>query len=236
MPIHTIKSLVIALTLGAICAGNAHAVYVKNDPLNVTDPTGKCGAEHQNKDVCVFAIKGAGPNSNSNNKELASLAEKYGGVYGDKGAKAGAASIREYKQANPDAKVVIMGVSRGGNEAVATANLLAGGKNKDAVKVDSLVTFDPHRIVGDKFAVGSNVQGGANFYQRNPASGILGAPTGYNPYRGRPVDGGNMSNTDLTGQIASNTNYLFQHNSIVRDLLEETDPTIASALAAALPH
>lgn len=219
--------LVIAISAAAMFSMGAHASYVSNDPINIVDPTGQCGADHENTTVCVFGIPGAGSSSNSNNTELKTLVDGFGGVTADIGAGATADSIREYKEANPDGKVVIIGVSRGGNEAAAVANDLAGNDSTDSVNVDSLVTFDPHRIVGSKFTVQDNVQGGVNFYQRN-------GRTRYNSFKGRPVDGGGrVFNRNLTGVPSNNGAGQFGHNSIIRDVQGTT--SLNETLNAFLP-
>lgn len=221
------RLLTLVLSTAFFSAG-AHASYVANNPVNLVDPTGECGADHENKEVCVFGIPGAGPASNSNNTELKNLVDQFGGITADIGAGATADSIREFKEANPDGKVVIIGVSRGGNEAVQVANDLAGNDNTASVNVDSLVTFDPHRFVGSSFKVGDNVKSGVNFFQRNPRTRF----GGFNPFRGRPVNGANVTNHNLTGQPSPVQGGRFVHNSIVRDVQADR----GSALSPFLPR
>lgn len=195
----------------------AHAGYVHNDPINMVDPTGMCGADHDNTDVCVYGIPGAGPSDNAGNSALNDLVDEHGGVFEDIGVRAAENSIRAYAEANPDAKIIITGYSRGGNEAVELANNL--GKGDDSLTVDSLVTFDPHRNFGGNFKLTEgNVTSATNFFQQNPTTKTFGFPTGTNPYNGRAVDG--ATNFDLTGHqafgYAEGQGYV--HNGLVRML------------------
>ncbi len=199
--------------------------YTYNDPLNFVDPTGTCGADHPNVAVCVYAIPGLGGDGSGSNPELKTITEENGGVYEDVGAEKAAESIAAYKEANPDAKVVILGYSRGGNKAVQTANNLG----ESGVQVDQLITFDPHKVAGSQLNLtGTNVKSAINFYQNNPSTRKLGLPLGLNPYRGKPVAGvptgdgpvqvgANPLNIDLTGRQAPFENQ-FQHVPLIRQI------------------
>lgn len=207
--------------------------YVGNDPINGVDPTGMCGAEHADTSKCIYGIQGAGDRDSGGNKEFVDLIEGEGGVVEDIGVGAAEDSIREYLDANPGAKVIIAGYSRGGGEAVKLANRL--GKGDEPVTVSSLVTIDPHRLLGSKFRLTQgNVASAVNFYQRNPSSGSLGLPLGSNPYRGRPVEGSNVTNFDLTGQqaVGYGPGTLYEHNWL--PLTIQANPVLARQLFRSL--
>ena len=210
--------------------------YAFNDPVNFVGPTGMCGAEHENKDVCVYAIPGAGGEGSGSNSTLKGIVEQYGGVFEDIGADGAAASIAAYMEANPEAQVVLLGYSRGGGEAVSTANILGDS----GVNVDALVTFDAHRLVGNSFQLtGNNVQTAVNFYQRNSSTGRFGLPIGDNPYRGRPLTGapapgGSITNYNLTGvRPAPRAGSRYVHNRFIRQVQREE--ALNQAIQATLP-
>lgn len=160
-------------------------LYVANDPVNLIDPTGECGAKHVNTELCLYAMPGAGGPNSGENRWFGAFVAEYGGVLEDRGTDHAVRLILDYRAVNPDARIVVSGYSRGGNDAVTIVNEL-GRRN---VQVDGLILFDAHSLTGDGFTITSaNVSSAINFYQQNPTTSITGFdPWGLNPYVGQPL-------------------------------------------------
>jgi pimeloyl-ACP methyl ester carboxylesterase len=147
----------------------------------------------------IVGFQGAGgPNSGGNPrfyrfvKEL--IAKHHGKFYpGNLGnfnnrsqAKAALNDIRAFLKVHPNARIVVMGYSRGGNTAMQLVNLMGSA----GLRVHGLVTIDPHNFSNGFKIEHDNVDNSINFFQINPTTwggGVL--PIGDNPYPGSYIDG-----------------------------------------------
>ncbi|MBO9502944.1 RHS repeat-associated core domain-containing protein [Brevundimonas sp. A19_0] len=159
--------------------------YVGNDPINISDPTGMCGAEHDDRSKCLYAVPGAGGPNSGENREYGRFIRSNGGVFEDIGIGNAVESIVAYSEANPDARIVLSGYSRGGNDIVTIANELG----RRGIRVDAMIVFDGHSLIGSPLVLTSpNVDSVLNFYQQNERTSYTGFdPSGSNPYEGQPI-------------------------------------------------
>jgi pimeloyl-ACP methyl ester carboxylesterase len=138
----------------------------------------------------VVGFRGAGPDdvADGDTPALKTLVEADGGRMYEHGPLSRWLALRdieEFKQEHPDGKLVILGYSRGGRSAIVVTNKLGA----EGIKVDALITFDPHDFTAEALRLKfDNVGVALNFYQRNPTSWTGGIGFwGSNPYNGRPV-------------------------------------------------
>ncbi len=173
--------------------------------------------------VLALAIRGAGGARVGDNPRFAEWAREVGAesiwpgraLCGSRLVRGACAEVRRFYEACPTGRIILLGYSVGGHEAVALANLLGPG----GVSIHAMITFDPHRKncfgYKDYVLTGGNVRRAVNFYQRNQ----LQLLTGRNPFRGSPVQG--ARNVDLTGAPVDHVSivtYSLQHHA---DLIEE---------------
>ena len=169
----------------------------------------------------IVGIYGAGGKNAGDNPTLEDIVKGKGGKMRGwfNNAKRIAATL---KKAYKNGKTIeIYGYSRGGNAAVAVANILG----EDNVFVSKLVLFDPHTFGDNNTFIlkGDNVRTIYNFYQRNErTSGSLGW-SGSNPYWGSPVsrEYGNMTNINQYNYTGKNFTYgrPVSHLNIIRHAL-----------------
>ena len=156
----------------------------------------------KDQEELTIGIYGAGgPNSGDNSTLKALVVSMDGTVYTefDRGY------LLDVLEANPNAKITLIGYSRGGNAAV----WLANQAGKAGINIDTLITFDPHKLVGGDFVLRYNNVGRAfNYYQQNPRTWGPILPFGNNPYTGRSVTSEfiNVRNINYTGR--QNVNHL----------------------------
>jgi RHS repeat-associated protein len=173
----------------------------------------------------VVAIDGAGGAGAGDNPRFRQWAKSLGAetIYDGKALsgsgtrKQAYADVKKFHEGNPKGRILLLGYSAGGDEAVALANMLG----KDKIGIDTMITFDPHQknFFGykDYKLTGDNVATALNFYQRNE----LQLLSGTNPFRGSPIEG--ATNYNLTG-------FPTDHVNIVTDSLKNYGDVINAAL------
>ena len=160
--------------LGFVDGANRY-VYVGNNPVNNVDPFG----------LITIAIPGLGPQT-----DVGGESSNEAFIRGVLGRDASAQvvprnqlgrALESIKKARKegDECVTIYGYSRGGVAALDLAKLLG----KQGVRVNSLITIDPVRLVGGRaLPVPSNVDLAVNHYQR-------GARLAFTDFPGTPLTG-----------------------------------------------
>jgi RHS repeat-associated protein len=215
-------------------AGFNRYAYAENNPYKFADPDGRCEAPTGTR-ICTrtkligAAFDGAGSDNLPDNRAFRNLAKSAGiPVYDAKaftGApeKEAAQRIAELKEANPKARVVLLGYSAGGDAAIRVSERLA----QSGIKTDALVTFDPHNartLMGYHSYTLSNVGVALNFFQHNPITTKFGIPFGSNPFHGGDISCSSCFNVNLTGQPVD-------HTSIVQYSLQNYGDQINKVIA-----